>query len=150
MAKPYSVVADIRTQTAFKDDSLITDTYITQKIAEADDIIDSVIGEVYVLPLDSNPNSIVSLSKSMTSCLLYQEQNINFEVEAGVPVNDFCKSLLDRLEAIRTRLIKLYDDDGDELTITERIKPQYHPTVTSSEESATDSTAPKFSMNKEF
>lgn len=150
MAKPYSTEADVRTQAPFKDDTLITDAYITQKIAEADDLIDSMIGQVYQLPLSSNPDTIVYLSKAITTCFLYREQNTNFEVEPGVSIEDFKDNLIQTLEMIRTRKIKLFDSSGAELALTGITSPQFFPTDASSDPSAENTTAPKLTMNQKF
>lgn len=147
---PYSLQADVRTQTPFKDSTLIGDAYITQKIAEADGIIDAVIGEVYVLPLASTPEIIESLSKALASCLLIQEQDTNIEVQPGIKIADFLKTQMDILEGIRTRKLKLFDGSGDELPLRDRVLPGFYPDATSSDPAATNSTAPKFTMNQQF
>lgn len=150
MSKPYSLEAAVREQTPFKDDTLVLDSYITQKIAEADDMIDSYIGQVYQLPLTSNPDLIVNISKGLTSCFVYQEQNTNFEVEPGVSIEQLCKRMMETLELIRIRKIKLLDSNGDELPLTGISNPKFFPTNHSSDPSTANNTGPKFTINQKF
>lgn len=147
---PYSTVADIRKESPFKDDLNITDAYIGQTIDEADSIINGAIGGVYQLPLSPVPESIVSLSKDIAILLLFLDQNTNIEVQPGVSVKDEWDAKMAMLKAIGLRTQKLFDDDGVELPLTEAALPQFYPNSASSDPSAENSTAPKFSMNKVF
>lgn len=144
----YSSIADLRIQTPFKDSTLITDAYITQKISEADSIINAAIGETYDLPLASTPEIIENLSKNIATCLLLQEQNLNIEVQQGVSIKDFWDTQMSILESLRTRKLKLFDDSGDELALTSRIVPQFYPDEAS--ETSDDPTAPLFTINQKF
>ena len=146
----YSAVAAIRTESPFKDSVSISDAYVTQKIAEADGIINSLVGEAYELPLSSTPDIIVNISKALTIGLLFQEQNTNIEVEPGLSVADYIKAQMDMLSAISSRKIKLFDSSGDELPVRDSALPSSYPNATSSDPSATNSTAPKITMNKRF
>lgn len=148
----YSTIANIRTQSAFKDSDKVADTYITRKITEADNIIDSIIGEVYDLPLSETPGIIQNISESLVALLLYQEQNPNIEVQPGINVIEEWNMNIETLEKIRERKIKLYDSNGDELTITDRIKPQYIPndTTTSADADADDYTPRFFEADMDF
>lgn len=147
----YSTVAAIRTESPFKDSVSIPDTYVTQKITEADGIINSLVGEAYVLPLPSTaPDIIVSISKALAIGLLFQEQNTNIEVEPGVSVADHIKAQMDMLSAISARKIKLFDSSGNELAVRDSALPSSYPNVTSSDPAAVNSTAPKITMNKKF
>ena len=146
----YSTVENIRIQTPFKSDILIEDTYIEQKISEADSIIDSYISKIYTLPLSTIPNIIENLSKQITSLLLYQEQNPNIEVEPGISIEEAWQRQMEILQGIIDRTIILVDDDGTELDSNDRLSPSFYPNAASSEVDATDSTAPKISMNTNF
>lgn len=146
----YSAVAAIRTESPFKDSVSISDTYVTQKISEADSIIDSLIGEAYELPLSSTPNIIVNISKALAIGLLFQEQNTNIEVEPGLSVADYIKAQMDTLSAISARKIKLFDSSGNELPVRDSALPSSYPNTVSSDPAAVNSTAPKFTMNKKF
>ena len=146
----YSTVANIRTQTPFKSDLLIEDTYIEQKIAEADSIIDTYLIKVYTLPLASIPNIVENISKQIASLLLYQEQNPNFEVEPGISIEDAWQRQMEILNGIANRSIILVDDNGAELATNTRLKPSFYPNASSSLTTATNSTAPKITMNEQF
>ena len=54
------------------------------------------------------------------------------------------------LEDIRTRKKKLFDSSGEELALTDRVLPQFYPTDASSALEGSESTAPKFTINKQF
>lgn len=150
MAKPYTTYGEIRKISPFKNSTQIADADITQVIAEADDMIDSYMGQVYSLPLSSNPNTIVGLSKDLTSYLLYKRLNPNIEVMPGLTVDIWWKTLETRLENLRKHITKLYDSTGAELALRSGGYPSFYPTEASSEEDAEDSTAPKITINKEW
>ena len=146
----YSVVANIRAQTPFKSSTLISDAEITQKIAEADGMIDSYIGQVYTLPLSETPEIIKSISKDLSAVMLYDDQNKNFEVQPGININDEWERILSALKSIQSRELKLYDTAGSELTLADRIKPKFYPTEASSASDSTEQTGAKFTINQDF
>lgn len=146
----YSVEADQRTQSPFKDTVNIPAAYITQKIAEADDIINSVIGGTYVLPLSVVPQTIVDISKALTTLLLYREQSMNLEVFPGIDVTKQWELQMKLLDAIGKRTKKLLDTNGVELQLQASALPSGYPNSASSSPSAVNSTAPKFTMNQIF
>jgi len=146
----YSLVAEIRAQTPFKTSTLISDAEITQKIAEADNMIDSYIGQVYILPLTETPNIIKSISKDITALMLYDDQNKNFEVQPGISIETEWERIINALKSIQIREMKLYDSDGAELALSDRIKPQFYPTAASSAVDSTDQTGAKFTINQQF
>ena len=146
----YSTETIVREQSPFKSSTLITSAYVVRKIAQADSIIDGVIGEVYDLPLTETPAIIQSLSEGIATCLLFQEQNKNIEVEPGVSIIENWNFLMDQLEMIRTRKIKLFGTTGAELSLSDRIKPQFVPNDTTSATDSTEQTAPKIEINKKF
>lgn len=150
MATPYSVAADVRKESPFKNTANIDSAYITQCIAEADSIIDSYIGIVYTLPLATNPPIIASLSKDIAICLLFMDQNPNIEVEAGVTAEDRYKRLLGMLDAISKRKELLIGSDGLEPDLNGNSLPSFFPNDTSSDPTIYNNTASKFSMNKIF
>lgn len=147
---PYSTVANVRIQSPFKDSVAITNAYVTQKIAEADQMIDSVIGGTYVLPLSETPEIIESLSKNIASLLLFKEQNPNIEVAPGISIDEAWKDAMAMLEAIRTRAYKLFDTTGVELPLQTSSLPKFYPNDASSEPDATNTTQPRATMNQEF
>lgn len=150
MATPYSVAADVREESPFKDIISIPNAYITRCITEADSIIDSYIGIVYTLPLASNPPIISSLSKDIAICLLFMDQNPNIEVESGVTAEDRYKRLLEMLEAISKRKELLIGSDGLEPDLNGNSLPSFFPNDASSDPSIYNNTASKFTMNKIF
>lgn len=146
----YSLEADQRTQSPFKDTVNIPAAYISQKIAEADDIINSVIGGTYVLPLSVVPQTIVDISKALTTLLLYREQSMNLEVFPGIDVTKQWELQMMLLDAIGKRTKKLLDANGVELQLQPSALPSGYPNASSSSPSALNSTAPKFTMNQIF
>lgn len=147
---PYTTEAILRAQSPFKNSTNIDTTYFARKIAEADSIIDSVIGEVYVLPLSSTPSIIAVLSEAIATCLLFKEQDTNIEVQPGVNVEEIWKSQMTLLEAIRGKKIKLFDSSGDLLPMRDATKLGFYPTQSSTDTLDINCTAPKFSMNETF
>lgn len=146
----YCTVASVRTETPFKDSTLISSAYITQKIGEADGVIDSYIGQVYVLPLTETPEIIEMLSKGIVKYLLFSDQNPNIEIAEGLNLDDYFAALTKKLEEIQKRVIKLYGSDGQELTVKDRTKISFYPTEASSDPDADNTTQPRFSMNQVF
>lgn len=150
----YSTEANVREQSPFKDSVNISSTYITQKISEADSVINAAIGQAYVLPLTTVPDIIEGLSEAITILTIFQEQNPNAEVEPGLSVKDALEYQQDILEKIRTRKLQLFDPTtGDELPIRGRKRLGFYPSAASSDASDVsniDSTEPKFTMNKQF
>lgn len=147
---PYSTVADVRRESPFKDSVNITDAYITQTISEADSIINNAISSAYAVPLSEVPEAIESLSKDIAILLLFMDQNTNMEVQPGVNITDEWTAKMKMLEAIGLRKVHLLGSDGVELELASSAVPSSYPNNTSSEPSATDSTAPRFTMNKIF
>jgi len=143
---PYSTSAEIRVQSPFKNATNIDGTYIDRKIAQADSIIDSAIGEVYDLPLAETPSVIQSLSESITILLLFLEQNTNIEVQPGVNVTDEWALQMELLEKVRTRKLKLYDSAGDPLAASQD-SISFYPTQASTDSEETER---KFTMNQVF
>lgn len=135
----YSTVANIRTETGFKNSTNITDAYVTQKIAEADSIIDSKIVDVYSLPLASTPDIIVFISKEIASGLLYLDQygeEIEDSALDGQKKIDYAMKVLDD---IQSRKMKLLDSNGDELSVSNLLQPAFYPTQTSTDSGDTKS-----------
>ena len=146
----YSLEAEVRAASPFKNDTLIPGSYMDDRIEEADGIIDGKIGDAYSLPLSETPPLIRMASIKIACYLIFMDQNTNIEVMPGVDIIDEFNRQLELLEQIRTRKIKLYDTNGDELAVSDVILPAFYPNDTSSADTATDSTAPKITMNKQF
>jgi len=146
----YSLEAEVRAASPFKDDTLIPDAYMDDRIEEADGIIDGKIGDAYNLPLSETPPLIRMASVKIACYLIFMDQNTNVEVMPGVDIVDEFNRQLDLLEMIRKRTIKLYDSNGDELTISTVIRPAFYPDDTSSADGSTDDTGPKIEMNQSF
>lgn len=146
----YCLEADIRKQSPFKDVLLITPAYVTQKIAEADNIINGAIGGTYTLPLNPVPDTIVNISKELTTLIIFQEQDKNIEVQPGINIQAEWKTLMDALNAIALRKLKLFDSNGIELPLNSSALPSGYPNNTSSDPSYPNSTAPRFTMGQKF
>lgn len=170
----YSQVSDQRNESPFKDTLNIPDAHIQEKIYEADDIINGAISDVYILPLqyptgtNFTPPSIIQLSKTITTLLLYLEQNPNAEVTPGQTVNQSWTAAMAALDAMRTRAKKLLDPTGVELPLSETVIGSFYPNSVSScpETESTDltlfplglgyygnnpnNTAPKITMNQPY
>ncbi len=146
----YSVEADVRAASPFKNDTLISDVYMSARIDEADGMIDAKIGDAYDLPLSETPPIIRMISIKIASYLIFLDQNTNIEVMPGVNVTDEFDRQMGLLEMIRQRKLKLYDTNGDELTVGSAILPQFYPNDASSAADAVNSTEPRFTMNKQF
>ena len=146
----YSTEPQIRRASPFKDTINISKEYIEETIAQADDMIDSKIGEVYVLPLASTPPILTMLSVKLVSYLLYLDQNTNIEVQNGVKIFDLLKQVEEKLEDIRLRKYKLYDEQRVEFPLNKLQLMKAYPTDASSDPTSPNNTAPKFSINQKF
>ena len=145
----YSTVAQIREESPFKNAVNIPDTYIEEVIDDMDSLIDTYIGKVYVLPLTSPaPFVIRALSKDLTVCSLFRDQNPDIEIATGVTVEDWWNTLMKQLEKISKKEIVLVGDDGVELPQNGNYSPRFYPTEASSR--CGGETAPKFKMNQKF
>ena len=146
----YSVEADIRKQSPFKNATLITPSYVNQKIDEADAIINGMIGGTYQMPLVYVPPIIVNLSKQLTTLILFREQDINIEVQPGIDIEAEWKVQMSTLESIAKRAIKLLNASGVELALNSSALPSGYPNNASSDPSSPSDTSPKFTMNRKF
>lgn len=144
---PYSIVADIREESPFKNSTNIADSYISDIIDDMDSLIDSYLAKVYTLPLPSPaPFIIRALSKDLTVCQLFRDQNPDVEIATGVTVEDWWQTLIEQLERISKKEIILIGDDGLPLPLNGNYSPRFYPT----EASSRCETAPKFRMNQKF
>lgn len=143
---PYTTEAIVRAESPFKDSALIDSTYVDRAIAQADDLIDSIIGSVYSLPLSTTPSIIQDVSTTLAIINLLRDQNLNIEIANGVDMESKAEDAMNTLEMIRTRKIKLYSS-GSELATSDLIKPAYYPTTASTSSGDTEA---KFTMNKVF
>lgn len=143
----YTTEAIVREESPFKDSTNIVSAYVVRAIAQADNMINAIIGEAYQLPLSETPSLIQDLSTQLAVYNLYKDQNTNIEIASGVDFTTVLKDAMDVLEGIRTRKIKLYGVSGSELSITDRIKPGYYPTLTSTDDGDTE---PFFETDTKF
>ncbi len=146
----YCVAADVRKETFFKDTTNIQDALITQKIAEADKFINSMIRKAYVLPLSSTPAIIVNLSKKIAAIYLYKDQSTNIEIQPGVSTKDEFLIQIDILKSIQKRKITLTDDNENEFPLTKSALPVFYPNAASSVPGTPNGTAPAFTRNKKY
>lgn len=143
----YTTEAIVRVESPFNDSVLIDSTYVDRAIAQADSYIDGWIAEAYDLPLSETPAIIQHLSTTQAIIFLFKDQNVNIEVGDGIDVSGMQDQVDATLDAIRTRKIKLIDSNGSELAVTDRWKPSYYPTVSSTDAGTTPI---KFKMNQQF
>jgi phage gp36-like protein len=146
----YTTKEIVRAATGFSDAAKISDATINTYIADADGLIDSMIADVYEVPLSTTPAIIGTLSRHIATGLLYSN-------EYGEESEDTDKGWLKRmnwamgvLEKIQKQKIKLRTTAGVELTRTSLLTPESYPNDTSSELTADDSTAPEFKMNSDY
>lgn len=146
----YTTKAIVRAATGFSDTTKITDATIDLYIADADSVINAKIADVYSLPLSETPSIIGTISRHITIALLYSN-------EYGEESEDTDKGWKKRMDwamgmlgDIQKQKIKLRTSAGVELDRSSLRKPAFYPTEASSDVSATDTTAPQITMNKEF
>lgn len=146
----YTTKEIVRAATGFSDATKISDTTINLYIADADGLIDSMVADVYEVPLSPTPAIIGTLSRHIAIGLLYSN-------EYGEESQDTDKGWMKRmdwamkvLKDIQSQKIKLRTTAGVELTRTTLLTPESYPNDTSSELTADDSTAPEFKMNSKF
>lgn len=147
----YTTIAQVRTASGFTDDTKISDAYVTAKIDYAESYINAVISQVYTLPLSSVPGLIATMATEMAKYALYMdeygEETENLDKGWRVAM----EALYADLQKIADRKIKLVDDStGTELPTNGLKSPSFFPTNASSDPSAVDNTAPKFTMNQQF
>jgi phage gp36-like protein len=145
----YTTEDNVRKATGFNVTANITSAVVVAYIADADSVINAVIGERYSLPLSSTPDIIETLSRHITVGLLYAN-------EYGEETENLDKGwkgrmdwAMEQLGKIQKGKLKLYVSNA-EMTRASLHQPAFYPTVASSEEDVTDSTAAKITMNKEF
>lgn len=143
----YTTTAIVRAESPFDNSALIDDTYITRAITQADSYIDGWLVDAYTLPLSETPAIIQHLSTTQAIIYLFLDQNVNVEVGDGIDVANMQNQVDETLESIRTRKLKLIDSTGTELATSDRWKPAYYPTVTSTDDGETPI---KFKMNQQF
>jgi len=141
----YVTAANLRVETPFKDTVRITNTYIDQKISEADSIINSKIGDVYTLPLavsgvalSTYPDIIVFLSKEIATALIYSDQ---FSEEVAGSTLEGATSLeaaMKVLDDIQNQKQKLKNTAGVELDRSALLKISGYPDDSSTEDGDTE------------
>lgn len=146
----YTTKELVRTATGFSDAVKISDTTINLYIADADSLINSMIADRYTLPLASTPSIIGTISRHITTGLLYSN-------EYGEESEDSDKGWYKRmnwatglLKDIQKGKIKLRGTDGVELARSTLGQPISYPNAASSDPNAIDSTEPKIKMNNQW
>ena len=143
----YTTETIVRKRSPFKDLANIDTVYVNNKIGEADSVINSMIGSIYKLPLSETPDMIREASTVLTMLKLIEDQNLNLEIANGVNVTDAIDNVMEMLDMIRKRKLKLYDSSFVELTVNDLLKPSFYPTRASSD---AGDTKPMFEVNKQF
>lgn len=151
----YIEVDVIREATGFSDDEKISDDKIELYIANAGSVIDSYIGDVYVLPLAISgtgtvPSIIETICQHITVGLLYADEYGEESEDSDKGWQKRMDWAMKLLEKIQKQTIKLRNDSGVEFDRTSFKSPSYYPTEESSDPDAEDSTAPKLTMNQRF
>lgn len=151
----YTTEAAVRTATGFSNATNITQTTIVAYIADADSVINSYIGDVYVIPLAisgvaGTPDILETLSRHITVGLLYANEYGEESEDTDKGWEKRMKWAMDMLEKIQSRMLKLRNTTGVEYDRVTLKNPSFYPTSASSEPDATDSTQPKLSMNEEY
>lgn len=145
----YCTIQQVRDATGMQNTTKIPDSYLTLKIAYADGIIISKIGERYVLPLSDTPDLIAFLSLEITIAILFIDQYGENSEDTDKGWERRLKFLMGQLEDLRTGKLKLINPTtGQEYPRTSLGQPSFYPNAESSDPDATDSTAPKVSMNQ--
>lgn len=140
----YSSESDIRAATGFSNVTNITSAQIVAIIADADDIIDSSIGDVYTLPLDSTPQLIETISRHISIGLLYANEYGEETENLDKGWEKRLKFWMDILKEIQDQTKKLLDSSGDELARSGLRSPEFYPTAAAS--AAGESAEPNFTM----
>lgn len=146
----YIDVATVRKESGFSNNANISDGFITSKIAYADNIINSKIKDVYILPLSPVPEIIKFLSLDITCALLnmaeYGEETQNTDKGSKKRL-DIAMAVLDDIQNMK---MKLFDTSGNELPRSSHSQPAFYPNSLSSDPNASDTTQPKVTMNGYF
>lgn len=148
----YSVAADLRTETPFKNTSNFPDSLLEQKIDEGDQIINSKIGDVYSLPLsvagvETSHDVINMLSKNLATGLLYLHQFSEEAVGIGNSGQDLIDQSMAILDDIQTQKQKLRNASGVEFDRISLLKVTSYPSQSSTDDGDTE---PLTTINESF
>lgn len=147
---PYTTESSVRKASGFSDSVNITSALIVAYIADADSVINSSIVTRYSLPLSETPDIIETLSRHITVGLLYS----NEYGEESQDTDKGWKSRLDwamnLLNDIKEGKLQLLDSNFDELARNSLLNISSKPNDASSAVDASDSDAPKLTMNEKF
>jgi len=147
----YTTIAAVRIATGFSDDTLITDALITQYIADADSVINAAIVDRYTLALASIPDIIETISRHITTALLYSNEYGEESEDTDKGWRGRMEWAMEQLENIKTGKLKLLDNTTlVELTRSELFQPVFKPTNVSSDPAAADTDAPRLTRNEQF
>ena len=143
----YVTKALVRSATGMTVSANISDTTIDTKIAYAQAVIDSKIGDVYALPLASVPDIIKFLALEITAATLYMDEYGEETENLDKGWEKRLKWAMAVLDDIQSLKMKLYGTDGVELARSSNKLPSFYPTNVAEE----SGDAPRlFSMNDEF
>lgn len=147
----YTTIALVRPASGFTNSVLVTDAYVTQKIAYAGGLIDGKIGSVYQLPLASTPDLVAALGLEITVALLLMDQYGEEAADKDKGWEKRFNAAMAILEDIQKLETKLFDPTtGIELTRSQARRMAYFPTGASSDPSAENSTEPQITRGRTF
>lgn len=147
----YAELADIRAATGFTDDTKISDATINAYLADADSVVNAKLSDVYLIPLSpETPEIIETIARHITIALLYSNEYGEESQDTDKGWRGRMEWAMDQLTEIQKQRIKLRDSNGNELDRSSFYSVGHKPTSASSEADATDSDAPKLTMNMQF
>lgn len=148
----YTNKSKIRAATGFSDVEKISDTKIEEFIDDADGVIDSFIGGVYVIPLSSTPKIIGTVAKFIAVGLAYAEEYGEESQDTDKGWKGRLEWAMGILESIQSKKLKLYDSTGAELTRTSLGIPAFRPNaITVNEDSPNyEGDGPRLTVDQQF
>lgn len=145
----YTTEAEVRASSGFVDTLNLPSSTFTEYIAEADDMIDNFIGDVYALPLASTPKMIAMISRHITIALLYAREYGEESQGSDKGWKSRMDFAVDLLEKIQSMKIKLRDaTTRAEMARSTLLRPSFRPTEASSESGEDDE--PRLTMKTEY
>jgi len=145
----YCTVQQVRDATGMQNTTKIPDSYITLKIDYGTGLINSAVARRYVLPITHDMLSFLNLEIAVA--LLFMDQYGENSEDTDKGWERRLKFLTGEIEKIANGEVQLRDPStGAEMPRTTLGQPSFHPSLASSDPAATDSTQPKFTMNKVY
>lgn len=143
----YTDETKVRNSSPFKDSSKVTTTVVTNAITEADGLINSRVGGVYVVPFATTPALIQGIATDIAVYNLVRDENLNLEIAQGVNLQAMLQDALSLLDDIASRRLRLFDSDGDEYPLRNQNNVSFYPNNADTE----DGDAPRqFTMDQKF